>query len=129
VTEAVHDHATGRALRPAHAANLTLRFLLELSALAALGFWGVRTGQSLLADIALSGGAPLFAAVVWAMLAAPKSERRLRGAALLALQWCVLGTPAAALAVAGHPLLGALLARLVVVNTVLLHRRQGEPTP
>ena len=128
MTDAVRD-AAARAPGPAHAANLVLGFLLELGALAALGFWGVHTGQSLLADIALGAGAPLLAAVVWGTFAAPKSERRLHGAALLAGQLCVLGSAAAALAVAGHALLGALFAGLVVVNAVVLHRLQGEPTP
>ncbi len=81
MTDGVRD-APARAPRPAHAANVGLAFLLELGALAALGFWGVHTGQSLLADIALGAGAPLLAAGVWAMLAAPKSERRLHRTAL-----------------------------------------------
>ena len=128
MTDAVRD-AAARAPGRAHTANIVLRFLLELGALGALGVWGVHTGQSLLADIALGAGAPLLAAVVWGTLAAPKSERRLHGTALLAVQLCVLGTAAAALAVAGHALLGALFAGLVVVNAGVLHRLQGEPTP
>jgi Protein of unknown function (DUF2568) len=128
VTDAVRD-AAARAPGPAHAPNLAVRFLLELGALAALGVWGVDTGQSLLADIALGGGAPLLAAVVWGTLAAPKSKWRLHGTALLAVQLFVLGSAAAGLAVAGHALLGALFAGLVVLNTVLLQRWQGEPTP
>ena len=128
MTDAVRD-AAARAAGPAHAANLALGFLLELGALAALGFWGVHTGQSLLADIALGAGAPLLAAVVWGTLAAPRSERRLHGPALLAVQLSVLGSAAAALVVAGHALLGALFTALVVVNAAVLHRLQGEPTP
>ena len=127
MTEAVRD-APARAPGPAHAANLVLGFPLELGALAALAFWGVHTGQSPVADIALGAGAPLLAAIVWGTLAAPKSERRRHGSALLATQLGVLGSAAAALAVAGHALLGALFAGLVVVNAVVLHRLQGEPT-
>ena len=88
----------------------------------------MHTGQSLLADIALGAGAPLLAVVVCGTLGAPRSERRLHGAALLAVQLWVLGIAAAALAVAGLALLGALFAGLVVVNAVVLHRLQGEPT-
>jgi Protein of unknown function (DUF2568) len=129
VTDAVHDHAAGRAPGPASSANLALRFLFELGALAALAFWGVHAGQSLLGDLALGLGAPLLAAAVWGAFAAPKSARRLHGAGLVAVQLGVLGAGAIALAGAGHPLPGAVFAALVVVNTVLLHLGQGEPTP
>jgi hypothetical protein len=46
-------------------ANLALRFLLELCALGALGYWGFKTGGGLIAKIGLGIGAPLVAAVVW----------------------------------------------------------------
>ena len=48
-------------------ANLLLRFLLELCALGALGYWGFKTGSGLVAKIGLGIGAPLVVAVVWAM--------------------------------------------------------------
>ncbi len=52
--------------RAAASANLALRFVLELAALAALAYWGFHTGHSLLGDVALGVGAPLLAAVIWA---------------------------------------------------------------
>ena len=55
------DAATPGALT---AANLALRFFLELAALAALAYWGFHTGRSVLADVVLGLGAPLLAAVV-----------------------------------------------------------------
>lgn len=55
---------------------LAVRFLLELGALAALAYWGYRTGTGF-ARYALALGAPLAAAVVWGVLVAPKSSRRL----------------------------------------------------
>ena len=55
----------GRASHPgiagAQAVSLTLRFVLELAALAALAYWGVHTGDSPLADVVLGVGAPLLA--------------------------------------------------------------------
>jgi hypothetical protein len=39
-------------------ANLAVRFLLELGALAALGFWGIRTGPGLIGKIGLGKGRP-----------------------------------------------------------------------
>jgi uncharacterized protein DUF2568 len=129
VTEAVHERTAERPPGAARSANLALRFLLEIVALAALAFWGVRTGRSILGDLALGVGAPLLAAVVWGTFAAPQSDRRLRGRALVGVQLGVLGAGAIALAAAGHPLPGAVFAALVVVNTVLLHLWQGDPTP
>ena len=45
-------------------ANLLLRFLLELCALGALGYWGFTTGSATITKVALAVGAPLVAAVV-----------------------------------------------------------------
>ena len=47
-------------------ANLLLRFLLELCALGALGYWGFKTGSATSTKVVLGVGAPLVAAVVWA---------------------------------------------------------------
>ena len=75
-----------------------------------MAFWRVHTGQSVVGDVALGGGAPLVAAVVWGTLAAPNSKRRLRGTGLLAVQVGVLGAGAVALAAAGRVVLGGVFA-------------------
>jgi len=129
VTDALHDEPQLAVAGPALAANLALRFALELAALAALSYWGFHTGRSIAADVALGLGAPLVAAVVWGVFAAPKSVRRLRAGTLLAVQMAVLGAGAVALAAAGRPLLAAVFAAIVVVNAVLLHVMGGEPQP
>jgi hypothetical protein len=56
-----------------HWANLTVAFLLELCALAALGYWGFRTASGPAAKAALGIGAPLLAAVLWGLFAAPRA--------------------------------------------------------
>ena len=132
MTDATRDdrpHAARAGAGPTRAANLALRFALELAALAALAYWGFHTGDSAIADVALGGGAPLLAAFVWGTYAAPKSTRRLRGTALVAVQLTVLGAGAAALAAAGRPVSGAVMAAVVVVNAVLMAAwgQQGEP--
>jgi hypothetical protein len=103
------------------AANLALRFLLELAALAALSYWGFHTGTTLLSDVLLGVGAPLVAAVVWGTFAAPKSSRRLRGPALIALQMAVFAAGVAALAATGQELPAVVLAVVVAANAVLMH--------
>ena len=54
-----------------HWVNLTVAFLLELCALAALGYWGLRTASGPATKAALGIGAPLLAAVLWGLFAAP----------------------------------------------------------
>jgi hypothetical protein len=95
--------------------NLTLAFLLELCALGVLGYWGVRTGDGLLAKAALGLTAPLMAAVLWGMFAAPRapvSSPPLE----LGTKLAVFGSAALALYATGH----GRLALAVVVNGVLV---------
>ena len=54
-------------------ANLTLAFALELCALAALGYWGFSVGGGPGAKAVLGIGAPLCAAVLWGLFAAPRA--------------------------------------------------------
>jgi Protein of unknown function (DUF2568) len=103
------------------AANLALRFALELAALAALAYWGFHTGKTAIADVVLGLGAPLVAAAVWGVFAAPSSARRLRGGALVAVQSAVFAAAAIALVAAGQPVLAVAFAVVVAVNSVLLH--------
>jgi hypothetical protein len=108
-----------------HAA-LALKFVLELCMLAALAYWGAQAGGSTAADVALGVGAPLVAAVVWGVYAAPRASRRLPRARRVVLESCVLALAAVALAAAGEPILAAVFAALVAVDTVLLLRWESE---
>lgn len=102
-----------------HWVNLTLAFLLELCALAALGYWGLRTGGGPVARAALGLGAPLFAAVLWGLFAAPRapvSVPLLR----LGVQLAVFGSATAAMYAIGYRSLAVTFAVLVVVNGVLV---------
>jgi hypothetical protein len=96
------------------AANLAVRFLLELCALAALGYGGYEAGGWLLA-VAL----PVAAAVVWGLFVSPKRRfdsmpLRIAGEAL------VLGGAAVALIATDHVVLGVALAAAAVVNRALM---------
>ena len=55
-------------------ANLALRFLLELAALAAMSWWGWETGGSTAARLALAIVFPLAVAFVWGTFIAPKAR-------------------------------------------------------
>ena len=100
--------------------NLALAFLLELCALAALGYWGFHTGRGTLAKVGLGLGAPLLAAVVWGLFVAPKATVTVPGPVHLALEVAVFGLAAVALHAAGQPRLALAFALVVVLNRVLI---------
>ena len=102
-----------------HWTNLTVAFLLELGALAALGYWGVQTGGGPVTKTALGVGAPLLAAVLWGLFAAPRAPVSMP-LAKFAVELMVFGAAAAALYVTGHRVLAAAFALLVVVNSLLM---------
>jgi hypothetical protein len=58
-----------------HPINLTLRFLLEIAALLAMGFWGWRQGEGWL-RVLLAIGIPLIAAILWGTFAVPDDPSR-----------------------------------------------------
>ncbi len=100
--------------------NLTIAFLLELSALAALAYWGVRTGDGPLTKSALGIGAPLAAAIVWGLFAAPKA-RFSNPAIRVVVKVVVFGCAAVALYSAGQRALAVAFTVAVVVNALMTH--------
>lgn len=102
-------------------ANLALRFILELCALAALGYWGFRTGDGTAGKLALGIGAPLVAAVIWGTLVAPKAPVSVPGPIHVLLQVAVFGVAALALTAAGRPALALVFAVVAVINGVLMY--------
>ena len=101
------------------AANLAVRFLLELGALTALAFWGFRTGEGALRWI-IGLGAPLVAAVVWGMFVAPKAFVSAPGGVRFAVEVAVWASATVALAAAGLPGLAVAFALVVTVNRILV---------
>jgi Protein of unknown function (DUF2568) len=60
------------------AANLGVRFLLELLLLAALAWWGFTLDAPILVRILVGLAAPLAGAAVWGLWIAPRARNRLR---------------------------------------------------
>jgi hypothetical protein len=108
-------------------AVLGLRFLCELGALAALAYWGFRTGHALLVDLLLGLGAPLLFALAWARFAAPRAERRLDDPARIGFEVVVFGLAVAALAAADQVELAALLGVASLTTAVGVRAVGGEP--
>jgi Protein of unknown function (DUF2568) len=102
-------------------ANLALRFLLELCALGALGYWGFNAGNATIARIALGVGTPLVAAVVWGTFVSPRAPVELPGALVVVLQALVFGSAAAGLAASGHRTLALVFVVVVLINVVLMY--------
>ena len=101
-------------------ANLLLRFLLELFALGALGYWGFKTGNETIAKIGLGVGAPLVAAVVWGAFLSPQAAIVLPGFLVLVLQALVFGSAAGGLVVTGHRTLAFVFVVVAVINALLM---------
>ena len=100
--------------------SVGLRFVLELCAFVALGYWGARAGDSLTASIVLAVGAPLAAMTVWALFVAPKARLDLGPVLRLVLELCVFAAAAAALSSRGHAGLAVALVVAYTVNKVTL---------
>jgi hypothetical protein len=101
------------------AANLGVKFLLELAAFTAFAYWGASIGEAAFA-VVVSITAPAAAIVLWGIYAAPKSSRRLPRGARVPFELSVFGLAAVALFVAVGPVAGIAFAIAVAVNAALL---------
>jgi Protein of unknown function (DUF2568) len=108
--------------------NLALRFLLELSALAAVGYWGWTTGDGVLRPV-LALAAVSAVAVVWGFFISPKATIELPGPLRLALELVVWVAAGAALYATGHTSLALVFVGVAVVSGFLNYawRRPVDP--
>jgi hypothetical protein len=109
------------------AVNLGIRFLLELAALGAVGWWGVDTGGSILGKVVLGAGLPLVVAVVWGRFISPKASVKVSRPVWFALQAVIFGAAALALVSVWSVAPGIVFAIVVAANTALLERRGSPP--
>jgi hypothetical protein len=101
------------------AANLAIRFLLELCALAALGYWGFNAHTNTLMKFILGIGAPLLAAIVWGLFVSPKAAITVHPLLRLAIEALVFGSAILGLVSAGRPGLAWTFGLVLLVNEVL----------
>lgn len=104
-------------------AALGVRFGCELGALAALGYWGFRTGGGLAAWV-LGIGAPVAAAVIWGAFVSPKARRPVSVPVRLLVELVVFTAAVVALIAADQAVLAIVLAVTATV-TSLLNARPG----
>jgi Protein of unknown function (DUF2568) len=100
------------------AANLGLRFLLELSAIAAVAYWGFETGSGVSGWL-LAAGAAALVIVVWALFLSPKATIELARPLRLGLEFMVFGAAALALAAAGQVALAIVFAVVAAISGTL----------
>jgi hypothetical protein len=98
--------------------TLAERIGMELALLAAFGYWGFKTGGSTGMRWLLGLGAPLLAAVVWALWMAPKANHRLQGTAFLLVELVLFGLAGWALYSTGQKNLTLWLGVVYVINRV-----------
>ena len=97
---------------------LTLAFVAELAALAALAVWGWSAGGSTAGRLLLAVAVPVVAAVLWGVFAAPRAPVRLPAVAVL-VKVVVFGGAVLALVATGHPWAAAVLGVAAVLSSVL----------
>ena len=99
-------------------ANLGLRFLLELGALAAVAYWGFQTGDGALRWV-LGIAAPVAVAVVWWLFVSPKAAVDAPRPVRLAVELAVWTAAGAALWAAADPTLGIAFFVVAVASGIL----------
>lgn len=109
--------------------NLALRFLLEVAALVAIGFWGFSQHADIWRFVVGLGG-PLVAAVLWGTFTVPNDPSRsgkapvpVPGILRLVLELVVFGFAAWALYDAGGEMLAIILASLTIIHYALSYDR------
>jgi hypothetical protein len=108
-------------------ANLALRFLLELAALAAVSWCGWELGGSTAARLALAVLFPLAVAFAWGTFIAPKARVKVSRPVWLALQIAIFVAAALALTSVWSAWAGLALLLVFVVNLALLLRLDSVP--
>jgi hypothetical protein len=112
-----------------HPLNLTLRFLLELGAIAAMGYWGWTQHEGL-ARWLWTIGAPLIAAVLWGIFAVPNDPSRsghapvpTPGALRLLLELLIFAAGAIAFIASQQESAGIILAATVLFHYAISYNR------
>lgn len=107
---------------PLEAAAVGVRFLLELGALVAVGYWGAATWAGLV-GLAVGVGGALALAAAWGAFVSPKAPRRLPDPWRLLAELLAFGLATAALALAGRPLAAAGYAVVALADEAVLVAR------
>lgn len=106
------------------APNDVLRFVLELFALFSLGFWGYLAWPFPWPGVLFLIGAPVFAAVVWALFRSPKAVFPLDVVGRTLVEIFVMGAAVAVWFMLGYPIVGIAFGVVAAVSGVIAGRAE-----
>lgn len=98
---------------------LATRFLAELAGVVALGYWGFAS-FAMPWRVVAGLGAPVHLVVAWALVVAPNADNPFPGRVRELIGTALLVGTGVALAAAGQPLAGLVLAAVVILDQALL---------
>jgi hypothetical protein len=101
-------------------ANLGLRFLLELSMLASLSYWGFHVGNGVLLKSVLSIATPLAAAILWGLFIAPKASINIDEPLRFIIELAIFASATAALYATGRHSLAFTFVLLYIIHRILM---------
>jgi hypothetical protein len=99
-------------------ANLAVRFILEMGALVALGYWGWKTGDGGMKWV-LAVGSVIAAVVVWSLFVSPDPTIELARPVRLAIEFVVWAAAASALWATGLHIVAVAFIVIAVVSGTL----------
>jgi len=100
--------------------SLGVAFLLELTVLFAIGYWGFTQPWGSPVRFVAGFGGPLLMAVLWGVFGSPKASVPLVGAADAAFRIAWVGIGALAFWITGSPIAALALVGVYAVNAVML---------
>lgn len=98
------------------AINLAIRFLLELSLLFSLGYWGFHVEHGYLVKIGLGVGIPIVVAVIWGMLLSPKALIKVPVIGRVAIEVILFGSAVSCLYDSGFTIQAIILGFVFILN-------------
>ena len=101
--------------------NLGVRFLLELGALAAFGYWGATLRGSVALRALVASVLPLAIAVLWGLFISPKARYSTGRPGQVGLGLVVFLVAALLLRERGQVAMAAIFAATAVISSVLLY--------
>lgn len=102
-------------------AVISIFFLLELSTLAALMYWGFHLNKGILMKIVCGVGAPVIAAIIWGTFIAPKASFLVSIPLRIILQIIVFGSAIVALHYADQKPLALTFLTIATIEMILMH--------
>lgn len=101
-------------------AALTIRFIVELLGIAAVGSWGWQTGPDGIGRFLLAFGAAVALIAVWGFVVAPKADNPLSQQVRDVIGTILLLVAAGGLAAGGQPSLAVVFAAVVVIDWLVI---------